>query len=359
MALNDYEIMVVSRTPNATGGVAPTLTELGPVKVKDNLSWSRELWFDGGFISFSCDPDEIPANIAERFLDPFMKPSEIRLYKGGTLIQQGPVISCQVQGPTVTVQCHGLMYYTRYMHVTSDLTYTTTDQYTIVKNLIDHHQNKTYGHFGIDASGVGTSGTTVTREYKANRLHNVFAEIDKLAQRQNGFDYYITVDANRDLVLTANKGTDKSATVILDSRSIFSPQISMSASAREAGSQALCVGHSFSNTPVTGDEEDAAALAAFGRAQHAEHFDTVPTQTEIDEIATAVLEAHAQVKFNPGAMVMIPVVGAKPITDFDVGDTVSWIFDAGLGVQNVARDVTKVRVTIDHDGEEKMDVEFH
>lgn len=358
MSIEDYDLIFQSRTPNATGGVAPTITEIGTAKVKENLSWSRTLWEDGGEINFSLQPDEIPANIASRLVDLFYNPTEVKLYKGSTLVQQCVVTSCQVQGPTVTVQARGLMYYTRYWFVTSDLTYTLTDQYTIVKNLIDHHQNKTYGHFGIDASGVGVSGVTLDRSYKANRLHNIFQEIDRLAQRQNGFDYYVTIDANRDLVMTTRRGSDKSASVFLDSRSIFSPQISMSAAQRQVGAQAIGVGHSFTNDPIIGTAEDATALAAYGRAQVAEHFDTIPTQAQIDDVVDALLETSKQTIFNAGAFVMYPVQGATPIDDFDVGDTVTWYFNAGLGMQNEVRDVVSVQVSINEDGEEKMNVEF-
>ena len=358
MSFEDYHLMFQSRTPNATGGVPPTITELGTAKVKENLSWSRTIWEDGGEINFSLQPDEIPDNIAERLVDLFYYPTEVKLYKGSTLAQQCVVTSCQVQGPTVTVQCRGLMYYTRYWFITSDLTYTLTDQYTIVKNLINHHQNKTYGHFGIDASGIGASGVTLERGYKANRLHNIYQEIDRLAQRQNGFDYYVSIDDNRDLILTDRRGVDRSASVFLDSRGIFSPQISMSAAQRQVGSQALAVGHSFSNNPVTGATEDAAALAAFGRAQIAEHFDTVPTQAEIDDIVAGLLDTSKNTIFSPGAFVMYPVVGAVPIDDFDVGDTVTWYYDAGLGVQNVSRDLQSFQVSVNEDGEEKLNVEF-
>ena len=358
MAIDDYDLLFVSRVPNATGGVDPTLTEIGTVIPKTKLSWTRELWFDGGSVGFSLEPDEVPTAIAERLVDPFAKPSEVRLYKGSTLIQQGPVTSCQVQGGTATVQTRGLMYYTRYMHLTVDKSYTATDQYTIVKELVDHHQAKTYGDFGIDTSGIGSSGVTVNREYKANRAHNVFETIDGLAQRQNGFDYYVSIDTGRDLVLTSARGTDKSADVILDARGIFSPQVSMSAAQRQVGSQAIAIGHSFEEDPVIGDKEDATALAAFGRAQTARHFDTIPTQADIDAIAQELVDSYAMTVFHPGELVMFPVIGTEPITDFDVGDKITWNYDAGLGLQTEARDVKRITVTINEDGEEKMSVEF-
>ncbi len=358
MALADYDIIFQTRTPNATGGVAPTLAEIGHVFAKTNLSWARELWFDGGDMNFSLDPDGIPDAIKTCLLDPFNSPCEVKMYKGSTLLQQGPLISAQVQGPTVTCQVRGLMYYTRYMHVISDLTYTGVDQYTIVAGLIDHHQDQTYGHYGIDASGVGASGTTVNRSYKKNRIHNIFNLIDKLAQRQNGFDYYVTFDEARDLTLVSKRGTDKSATVILDSRGIFSPQISMSAAQRNVGSEALAVGHSFDDDPYYSSKTDATALANFGRAQITEHFDNIGTQTDIDEIAQALLDANKEARFNPGAMVMIPVTGADPITDYDVGDTVTWSFDAGLGLQTVAKDINRLQVSIDQEGEEKVTVDY-
>lgn len=348
------------RVPNAVGGSWPTLTVMGPITPKDQIGFGRDLYGDGGFITVSTDPNDISKypDIMQSLRDPYTYPAELILYRDGSIAQYGPIVASQVQGHTITITCRGLLYYLRYMFITSDLSYTSTDQYTIIKNLINHHQNKTYGHFGIDASGVGTSGTNLTRNFKANRGPNVFMQLQEIAERENGFDYYYTFDANRDLVLASRRGSDKSGSVFLDSRGILSPQIGMSIAADEICTEALGVGRSFNNNTVFSSQNNASKMAAFGRAQRFESFDGENDSGHLNEYLNAMLESHGKMSFTPGAITMLPVRGADPIVDFDVGDTVTWYYDAGLGVQSMTLDVKYWSLSVSSDGQEEMNVEF-
>jgi hypothetical protein len=356
MPYHYYEIVARSRTPQASG--APVFTLLGPIQPKEKIGWSRELFGDGGFCNVSCDPDTLSDNIRSRLVDLFMYPTELQLFRDGILVFEGPIINAQVQGATCTLAARSVLYYARYMHITTDLTYTATDQYTIIKNLFDHHQNKSYGHFGIDVSGVGASGVTLARKYLADESPNVLEELGRIAERENGFDYYVTLDANRDLVLTARRGSDKSTTIFIDERSIFSPQISMGCTAKEVASEVIAVGHSTNNAAVYASEVDPTMLAAFGRAQIVGAFEGVATQATIDEHASSLLDVCKVGTLTLGTIALLPCDGAEPVDDFDVGDTVTWDYDSGLGRQTVARDVVAFNISIGPENQEEVTIEF-
>jgi hypothetical protein len=54
---------------------------------------------------------------------------------------------------------------------------------------------------------------------------------------------------------------------------------------------------------------------------------------------------------------MIPVAGAS-VEDFNVGDTVTYTYDAGLGQQTGPYRIRKRRVTVTEAGQEHMAVDF-
>jgi len=352
-----YVPMLVERIPNATGGTSPTLNLVDEIIVNDKLTWSTELLTDGGFITFACVPDNQSQDIKDILLDIAEIACEIWLYRDDALVQAGPVIGVQTQGPTLVITCRALAYYLKYMYVTSDLTYDTIDQYTIGKGLVDHWQDKSYGHFGIDTSVIGVSGFTRTIKYIADEAPNIFSKLTQLSENVDGWEWYVD-PSSRELVFTARRGSDKSSTVILDNRAIVSPNTHFSVAYGDYVSHAIAIGSTVEGTtPLIGTKTNTSAMQKFGRVGLAVSVDEAETQLVVDNYAENLLGAGDHVHFIPSIGSVIPVLGAG-IDDFDVGDTIHWVYDYGLGKFRVNRDVNKRFVNVTKQGEEAMTIEL-
>ncbi len=357
--------MLVERNPQESTG--PILTAFDEIIHHRKLSWSESL--DGlGFVAFAIQPDEQSALVRSRLRDISFQGLEVWLYRDNTIVQAGPVIGVQPQGSTHSIICRSLTYYLRYMFVTSDLSYSAVDQYTIGKGLVDHWQALTYGDFGIDTSGIGSSGVNRDAEYKADESPNVFKKLELLADADNGFEFFVD-PTTRDLIFTSRRGSDKSATVIIDERNITSPNAFYSVAAGDFATHAIAIGADVDKTtPVVGTVSGGTPMFNWGRAGFAIGVDGVSTQAVIDEYAQNLFNAMNHVDFQPspsgqggasggGAGSLITSIDVSP-TSVGAGDTVTWSYNYGYGVIEVARDIWSKTVNIDDAGTETMTLGF-
>lgn len=347
-----YELVAVARTP--VSGAAHTLVETGPI-VAPTITWTDEL-AGPGRLQFSCTPERLESSIQSRFRDLAANPTEIRLYRGGVIKFAGPVFGYQIQGGSLSVTVPGLLAYLGYMWVTSDLTHTATDQFTIAKGLVDHWQALTFGNFGIDTSAVGTSGVTRDRTYLAVEQHNILQRLLELSRVDNGFDVHIN-PSTRALVLSfPTRGTDLSASKVLDARNIVDAGIAVSVAPGDLASEAFGQGTGSEQTALSATKSNTTVRAAYGRAGVSANFDGVSVQATLNGHTQALLDARTSMLFQPGP-------GLIPVADVDVGsfspgDTIAFEYDAGLGLQSINRRVSSVQVTVDADGTERMAVGF-
>ncbi len=352
-----YVPMLVERIPTAAGGTNPTLNLVDEIIVHEKLTWSTELLTDGGFITFACVPDHQSKDIRDILLDIAEIACEVWLYRDDKLVQAGPIIGVQTQGATLVIIVRALAYYLKYMYITTDLDYDTVDQYTIGKGMVDHWQNKTYGHFGIDTSSIGASGFTRTIKYPADEAPNTFQKLMQLSENVDGFEWYVE-PASRELIFTDRRGSDKSSSVILDNRAIVSPNTHFSVAYGDYVSHAIAIGSTVEGTETRiGTKTNSSAMKKFGRAGLAVTVDEAETQLTVDNYAQSLLDAGDHVHFIPAVGSAIPVLGAG-IDDFDVGDTIHWVYDYGLGKFRVDRDVSKRFVNVTKQGEEAMTIEL-
>ncbi len=350
-----YEAILVERVPNISS--APTLTEIDEIIVKEKLSWSEELIGDGGFISFALEPDQQSQDIKDILIDISQIACEIKLYRDGTAVQMGPIIGLQTQGPTLNVVCRAAGYYLKYMFVTSDITHTNVDQYTIGKGLIDHWQALDYGDYGLITSAIGTSGDLRTVSYFADETPNILRKIEQLADNLTGFEFYID-PTNRNVIFTSRRGSDKSASVIIDSRAIVSPNTHFSVAFEDYANHAIAAGaNQEGTTTIVGTKTNATEMAKWGRAGAAINIDGVTQQGTIDDYAQSLLDTSDHLHFIPGAGSAFPIKGAS-VEDFETGDTITWVYDYGLGLIELQRDVYKRIVKVDGAGMETLSLEF-
>lgn len=351
----EYKYSVSARTPNQSTG--PTLTEIDELVPVGSVSYTDELNFDGE-ASLSVEPENVPSDIGERLKDLRSLPCELNIIRDDIVKWKGPILSCQLQGPTLTINARGLMYYMRYMALEADLLFTAaTDQYTIGKGLVDAYQALDYGNYGIDTSGIGTSGVTRTRRFFFKENQNVFKRLIELAEQDNGFDVW--VDANRDLQFASPRGTDLTLEVYADPSNIINPNIFWSTAEDNIASNAIAVGTDATGelASVVGTDEVVDVQETFGRATIFSTAEDVTSQATIDNHATRLLETRQVQLFVPGPEAL-PVAGATP-ADFGPGDTIQYLINAGrLGQIHLERRVRMLRTVVADDGAEDMQIEF-
>ncbi len=357
--------MLVTRVPQQSAG--PTLTVIDELIYHRKLSWAESL--DGlGFIALALQPDDQSIEVRNLLKDPSAQGLEIWLFRDNKMVQAGPLIGVQPQGSTHNIITRTLAYYLRYMFVTSDLSHSAVDQYTIGKGLVDHWQDLDWGDFGIDTSGIGTAGVVRTIDYPADEGPNVFKKLENLADADNGFEFFVD-PTTRDLIFTARRGSDKSATVILDERNITSPNAFFSVAQGDFGSRAIAIGGSIeSTTPVIGSKTNTTLRDAWGLAGMVIAVDAVSTQATIDEYAQNLLNSidHLHIIPSPsgtggtesgGAGEILPSIDVDPET-LSAGDTVTWSYDYGYGVLEVVRDIWQKTVSVDDAGTETLSLGF-
>jgi hypothetical protein len=350
----DYELVAVARTPQESG--PPTLTEVGPI-VAPKITWLRDLSGNGS-VAFSCQPDKLADDIKLRLRDPLSHPTEVVVYRDGVARMSGFVAGHQLQGEgrqTLSVTCPGLLGYLAYMWVTSDLTFDQIDQTLIGKALVDHWQDQTWGDYGIDTSAITASGVLRDRTYVAREQHQIDRRLRELGAVDGGFD--IDIDpATRELILAyPSLGSDLSATVILDGRNVTDPGVVMSVAPGDIASEAFGTGGD-GQTAITSIAENTTLRETWGRAGVSKSFDGVTEQATLDDHTATMLNGRAAALLTPGPGLM-PVADAN-VEDFDIGDTVTYEYDAGLGIQSGAFRVASRQVSIDEDGVETMAVSF-
>lgn len=350
-----YTPMLVKRVPAESSG--PTLSLVDEIIVHDKLTWSTELLTDGGMITFACVPDQQSKEIRDILLDIAEIACEIWLYRNDVMVQAGPIIGVQTQGATIVITVRALAYYLKYMYITANLEYDTIDQYTIGKGLINHWQALDYGNFGIDTSGIGTAGHTRTIKYARDEGPNVYTKLMELSGNVDGFEWYVD-PATRDMIFTDRRGSDKSSSVILDHRAILSPNTHFSVAAGDYTNHAIGIGSAAEGDEVLyGYAVNLQSQAKFGRAGIIVNVAEADTLNTVLNYASAVIVAGDHIHFTPATGSAIPVLGAS-VPDFDVGDTIHWVYDYGLGKFRVDRDVSKRFVNVSKNGEETMTIEL-
>lgn len=348
-----YELTAVARVPQS--GAAPTLTEIGPI-VAPTITRTRSLKGAGG-IAFSCTPDRLDDGIKNRLLDLAAFPTEVWLYRNGTLIDAAFIAGYQIQSGTLTISATGLLGYLAYMYVDADLTYTGQDQTSVIgKGLVDQWQALPYGNYGIVTTGIAASGVTRDRKYIAAEHHQVSQRLRELGAAANGFDVDLN-PATRALLLSyPQKGTDLSASVVLDGRNITDSGIVVSVAPGDLASEGIGLAGSAATAPLTSAKSNTTLRASFGRSAVAGSFDGVTQQATLDQHTQSLIDARAKQMFLPGPG-LIPVADVD-VGSFDIGDTVTYSYDAGLGLQSGAFRVVEIQTSVDESGAESMAVRF-
>ena len=99
-------------------------------------------------------------------------------------------VQANIGSNSLTASGSGWLGYLSRRLITADATYTSTEQFTIARNLIATAQAATGGNVGLYTSGTSTSGVTRTAEFKGDDYRTVADALLDLSALDNGFDFY-------------------------------------------------------------------------------------------------------------------------------------------------------------------------
>jgi hypothetical protein len=346
-----YDVALVRRIPASSGG--PTFTPISPIKWS-GLSFSREVGTPGR-LDLSCTVDSLDTAARAALVDLSVTPCEIWCYRDGVQVHAGPLTNYQIQARKITMYSPGLLAYISYMVRDTALIYTDTDQAVIVAALVGNYQAQTYGDFGIDISHLTVTGVTRDFTLLASDLKSIDSALKEMGNRDNGFDLAVSPADRRLLMYSPRQGTDLSATVILDRRSISDPSYSHSVGPGQIASDAAVSGSSATTGNVVGSASNTVLRATFGRTMIAASSNDAPALSIATAQAIRLLDDNDTPlhSLSPG---LLPVAGFD-YDDFGPGDIITYNYDAGLGEQTFTPRVRSVTVALDK-GTERFAVEF-
>lgn len=353
-----FAVSLVSRVPASSG--APALVEVDRL-VTSSVTYVDELNRPGS-ATVNCPVRSLSDAVKGRLADLRSFPSEVWVYVESTLAWAGEVRSLGISGQTVQLNCVGLLGYLSRMGITADVTHTGADQFTIGKGLVNTWQALSYGNYGLVTSGIGTSGVTRDRTYLYRDQKTVLAALTDLGAVIDGFDLWVNPSSRALEFAYPGRGTDLTASVVVDARSITSASVAQSVAPDDLVSDVGALGVSQDDLGASvhlySYRENATLQAVYGRSWRGQSFDNVSEQHTLDGKGDAFLAARGQQLLQPGVTLRPNVGAGVTLTGIRPGDTVAYAYDAGLGVQSGDYRVSKVSVTVDEGGSQSMSLEF-
>lgn len=350
-----YELVCVARIPSTQG--VPTFLQVDPIDWS-GLSYADEL-SKPQQLNAGCQIAGLTEPVLQRLRDLAEQATELWLYRNGVLVFAGPLLGWQVQGEALTLNAQGLLAYLNMMVVQTDLVYKQADQFSIVTGLIDQWQNLDYGNFGIDTSGISSSGIKRDATYLKTELHNVGQRVFELGQHSNGFDVAVNPKSRKLELSYPQRGIDRSTgedAIVFDARNVTSPNIVASAAPGDVASEAFVTGTSATGgNPIYATASNTELRAKYGRTAVTASYQDVSVQATANDYATALEAARGAALLIPG-----PDVRVTPDSDlraYDVGDTVSYTLHEKLSVAGAFR-LRKRQVTVSQTGQESVTVQF-
>lgn len=352
---NIYDLVVVARIPQPSG--PPTFVEVDPIEWRA-IEYTNTLNKPQN-LQASCQIASLTEPVLQRLRSLHTLATELWLYRNGRIVFAGPLQGWQTQGETLTLRARGLQHYLRMMVVDSDKRFEQADQFAMVKWMVDQWQALEYGNFGIDTSGVTTSGVLRDGTYLRSELHNVGQRVEDLGARRDGFDLDVDPSTRRLQLYYPLKGTDRSTgedSIVLDTRNITSSDMLCSVAPEDLASEAYGSGSEVGqDQALLSVQSNPNLRAVYGRTAVTASWYDVSQQATLDAHTAGLLDIRDTALILPG-----PRVRVTPDADLDsygVGDTVTYDLLEPLGVSAAFR-IHEQRVVVAPTGDESVDLEF-
>lgn len=349
--MTTFDVILVRRTPQSA--TSPTLAPIGQIKWT-NLTVTRECGAAGS-LDVSATVDSLDSSAKQSLIDLGSSPCELWCYRDADLIHAGPLTNYRVQGRDIQFTGFGLLAYVGYMIRDSAYTAAGVDQATIVKALIDDYQAQTYGNFGLVTSTLTATGVTRDLNLLAADLKHLDQVIAEMGARANGYDLDVDMATREVSMHSPRQGTDKSATVIIDGRSIGEPSYSQSVGPGLIASDVAVTSSSALGGNLTAAAADTGLRTSFGRAMLASSFSDVSVQATLNDHATRLIDDYSSAlhEVTPG---LLSVPGFS-YGDVEPGDQVQYSYDCGLGTQTFTLRVKTISTSL-ATGTERMTIGF-
>lgn len=193
------------------------------------------------------------------------------------VVWRGPVLTAdetdEAGNRMVSFGGEGLLAYPNRWYLTADRSFSNTEQFTIARTLIDEHP----GDFGIDTSGVNTSGVTRDRTYVRGK--NIGEAILELAEVRNGFDFQVNPATRLLQLFYPQQGARLPDLIIEDGIRSYSRSIDATSQA----SQIIGLGEGEGADQVFIARQDSSAVAEYGLTQAVYSDAEVSVQSTLDD----------------------------------------------------------------------------
>lgn len=353
-----YELVVVARISQSNG--PPQFIEIDP------LNWTSIKYSQKLSAPDTLDVSVLVSTLTDPIKQRLEKPSELAtelwLRRNGKLVFAGPLAGGQFSGEEISLAANGLLSYLDWMVITSDLIYKATDQFNIVKGVIDSWQNSdTFRNLGIDTSTMGTSGITMDMTYLKNEVNSVYTKVTDLAKAANGFDIDVDPTTRKLQLYYPMRGVDRSSgpeAVVFDNRNVTDTNITFSLSPQDLATDAFGVGTGSGQTDgkvFYSTFENDELRSKFGAVGITGTFRDVSSQTQNDQYTQALVDARSETLWIPG-----PNVRVTPDADldqYDVGDIVDYQLHNELNIRGAFRLLAR-SIDVDQDGIETISASF-
>ena len=352
-----YELVVVARIPQSNG--APQFIEIDP------LNWTSIKYSEKLSAPDTLDVTVLVSTLTDPIRQRLEKPSELAtelwLRRNGKLVFAGPLAGGQFNGEEISLAANGLLSYLDWMVITSDLVFKTTDQFNIVKGLVDSWQSGSFRNFGIDTSSMGTSGINLDVTYLKNEVNNVYTKVSDLSKAANGFDVSVDPTTRKLQLYYPYRGVDRSSgpeAIVFDNRNVTDTNITFSLSNQDLATDAFGVG--TGSGPTDGKvfystRQNDELRSKFGAVGITGSFRDVGNQAQNDQYTQALIDARTETLWIPGPNVR--VTSDADLDQYDVGDTVDYRLHNELNIRGAFRLLARA-VDVDEDGIETLSASF-
>lgn len=216
---------------------------------------------------------------------------EVVIERNGVVVWVGPLLQLNEDDSSRMLNFSGqsLEHFLTRWHITSTLDYSSVTGPAVAWNLLNHHQAKAGGDFGI-TNGTTVAGPTRDRTYLGFEDKQVWEAVSELAAVDGGFDFYIDPATRAFTTYYPNKG--KTTEYVYDDRNIR--RFGRSIDGTLTTSQVLASGAGDGTSMLKISRQDSAAVAAYGLLQTPYVNKDVKRSTTLQGHADLVLSTYKQ-----------------------------------------------------------------
>ena len=258
---------------------------------------------------------------------------------------------------TLDFHASGWLSYLRRRTIQNTITYTSTDQDTIARALVDHAQSFGGGDIGIDTTTANPHGVTRDRTYPWWGNVNVGEALENLAGVDDGFDFdFVSAYGSGGTIatkfVTSYPATGRPTNHVFELGTNMEI-VSFNESGADVANQSRAFGSGIGTEVITQTRLNSAAVVTYPLLERNTSHPSV--------VRSATLDAHAQRNITRGS---VPVTGltvhvhpdtVPTVGSYEVGDRVTVTADRGyIQLDKAQYRIVSHELTVDPTGESSV-----